>query len=42
MGYKGQVTPRQIDRGYPHQVEIAIPEGGLGTLLNAMHVVRTV
>jgi hypothetical protein len=34
---KGEVTPRQIDRDYPHQVEIAIPEGGLGTRLNAMH-----
>jgi hypothetical protein len=37
MRYKGQITPRQIDRDYPRQVEIAIPEGGLGTLLNAMH-----
>jgi hypothetical protein len=37
MRYKGQVTPRQVDRDYPHQVEIAIPEGGLGTRLNAMH-----
>ena len=24
MRYKGQTTPRQIDRNYPHQVEIAI------------------
>jgi hypothetical protein len=37
MRYKGQTTPRQVDRDYSHQVEIAIPEGGLGTLLNAMH-----
>jgi hypothetical protein len=35
--YKGQITSRQIDRDYPYQVEIAIPEGGLGTRLNAMH-----
>jgi hypothetical protein len=35
---KGETTPRQVDRDYPHhQVEIAIPSGGLGTLLNAMH-----
>jgi hypothetical protein len=34
--YKGQITLRQVDRDYPHQVEIAVPEGGLGTLLNAM------
>jgi DNA-binding transcriptional LysR family regulator len=25
MGYKGQITPRQIDRDYPHQVEITVP-----------------
>jgi hypothetical protein len=32
----GEITPRQVDRDYPHQVEIAIPEGGLGTRLSAM------
>jgi hypothetical protein len=36
MRYKGQLMPRRIDRAYPHQVEIAT-DGGLGTLLNAMH-----
>jgi hypothetical protein len=25
MRYKGQITSRQVDRDYPHQVEIAIP-----------------
>jgi hypothetical protein len=34
---KGEITPHQVDRDYPHQVEIAIPSGGLGPLLNAMH-----
>jgi hypothetical protein len=34
---KGEITPRQVDRDYPHQVEIAIPSGGLRPLLNAMH-----
>jgi hypothetical protein len=35
--YKGQIPPRQIDRDYPHQIEIAAPGDGLGPLLNAMH-----
>jgi hypothetical protein len=37
MRYKGQITPGQIDRDYPHQVEIKVLAGGLGTRLNAMH-----
>ena len=37
MRYKGQSGPRQIDRDYPHQVEIEVPGDGLGTRLNAMH-----
>jgi hypothetical protein len=37
MRYKGQITPRIIDREYPHQVEIPIPDAGLGSRLNAMH-----
>ena len=34
---QGPGHTRQIDPDYSHQVEIAIPEGGLGTRLNAMH-----
>jgi hypothetical protein len=34
---KGEITPRQVDRDFPHQVEIAIPDGGLGSQLNASH-----
>jgi hypothetical protein len=30
---KGEVTKRRIDRGFPHQVAILIPEGGLVALL---------
>jgi len=26
---KGGMTPKQIDREFPYQVELAIPEGGL-------------
>ena len=37
MRYKGQITPRQIDRDDPHQVEIEVPGDGLGTHLNVMH-----
>ncbi len=37
MLYKGQITPRQIDRDYRRQVEIPIPGDGLGSLLNVMH-----
>lgn len=37
MRYKGQRTPRQVDREYPHQLEIAVPEGGLGKRLNELH-----
>lgn len=32
-----QITRRTIDRDYPYQVEIAVPVGGLGDRLNAMH-----
>ena len=34
---KGERTARHIDREFPHQVEVKIPEGGLGMRLNAMH-----
>jgi hypothetical protein len=35
--YKGRLSPKSIERDYPHHVEIAIPPGGLGRRLNAMH-----
>lgn len=34
---KGEVTRRQVNRDYPHQVVIEIPPGGLGNRLDAMH-----
>jgi hypothetical protein len=34
---KGERTDKRIDYEYPHQVEIAIPSGGLGTRQNDMH-----
>lgn len=33
---KGEWTSKRIDREYPHQVEIAIPKGGLGDRIQAM------
>jgi hypothetical protein len=35
--YKGRLSPKSIERDYPHHVEIAIPPGGLGRRLGAMH-----
>jgi hypothetical protein len=37
MRHKGERSDRQVDRDYPHQVEIAVPPGGLGVRLNEMH-----
>jgi hypothetical protein len=34
---KGEVTKRRIDRDFPHQIAILIPEGGLVARLMAMH-----
>jgi hypothetical protein len=34
---KGEVTKRRIDRDFPYQVAILIPEGGLVARLMAMH-----
>ena len=34
---KSQADKRDIDRLYPHRVEITIPEKGLGLRLSAMH-----
>jgi hypothetical protein len=35
--YKGRLSPKSIERHFPHHVEIAIPLGGLGRRLDAMH-----
>jgi hypothetical protein len=34
--HKGARSKSQVDRDFPHQVEIDIPEGGLGKRLGAM------
>ena len=35
--YKGRSSRKAIERDFPHHVEIAIPPGGLGKRLDAMH-----
>ena len=35
--YKGRPSAQTIARDYPHVVEIAMPAGGLGKRLDAMH-----
>src|SRR5664280_276662 len=35
--YKGRKSPKAIERDFPHVVEIAVPPGGLGKRLDAMH-----
>jgi len=37
MRYKGRSSSKSIERGFPHVVEIAVPLGGLGKRLDAMH-----
>jgi len=34
---RARTSRSRIDRDYPHQVDIEVPEGGLGKRLNAMH-----
>lgn len=34
---KGELTAWQIDRQWPHQVEIFVPPLGLGNVLNDLH-----
>jgi hypothetical protein len=34
---KGRMSPKTIERDFPHVVEIAVPPGGLGAQLDAMH-----
>ena len=35
--YKGRVSQKAIEREFPNVVEIAVPPGGLGVQLDAMH-----
>jgi hypothetical protein len=35
--YKGRASRKTIEREFPHSVEIAVPPGGLGKRLDAMH-----
>jgi hypothetical protein len=35
--YKGRMSQKAIEREFPHVVEIAVPQGGLGAQLDVMH-----
>ena len=35
--YKGRASAKEIERDFPHVVEIRVPLGGFGSKLNAMH-----
>jgi len=35
--YKGQASLKLIESKFPHHVDMVVPEGGFGRLLNAMH-----
>jgi hypothetical protein len=37
MRYKGRPSSKSMEREFPHVVEIAVPLGGLGKRLDAMH-----
>jgi len=37
MAYKGQIKPTEIERRYPHIVELIVPLNGFGTKLDLMH-----
>ena len=34
--YKGRASPKAIEREFPHIVEMIVPEGGFGKILDAM------
>jgi hypothetical protein len=34
---KREITPRMNERDFPHIVELALPQGGFGPKLDAMH-----
>lgn len=35
---RGQPSRQMIDREYPYQIEMPVPEGGFGTRLDEMHL----
>jgi hypothetical protein len=35
--YKGRENVKTIERGFPHRVEMIVPNGGFGTRLDEMH-----
>jgi len=35
--YKGRASLKLIESKFPHHVDMMVPEGGFGRLLNAMH-----
>ena len=35
--YKGRINTKEIERRYPHIVELMVPLSGFGTTLNVMH-----
>jgi len=37
MAYKGQIKTSEVERRYPHIVELMVPLNGFGTTLNLMH-----
>jgi hypothetical protein len=37
MAHKGQIKTSEIERRYPHIVELVVPLNGFGTRLNDMH-----
>jgi hypothetical protein len=39
--YKSRMSPKAIERNFPYVVEIAVPPGGLGARLDAMHYFHT-
>ena len=36
-GYKGRISTKEIERQYPHIVELMVPLEGFGPTLNIMH-----
>jgi uncharacterized protein CbrC (UPF0167 family) len=35
--YKGRASAKEIEKDFPHTVEMRVPLGGLGSKMNAMH-----
>jgi len=39
--YKGRASAKAVEKDFPHHVDIAVPLGGLGSRLDAMHDFHT-